>query len=255
MPPGVVGSAASGSGASRVHSTNPSGAGSPDATPRLNGSPWRQAALLPAPLPATQPTSAGAATSPAAPQARRRKARRVGAIGHSRACRALMRAPFRSRERAAQVSGNREPRAREFATLERAASSVDSPAMASDHGMAGVIETARLALRRHRRDDLDACAAMWGDPIVTRHIGGKPFSAEEVWARLLRYAGHWSLMGFGYWVIEEKSSGRFVGEVGVADLKRTIAPSFGGAPEIGWALSAWAHGAGFATDAVGAAIS
>ncbi len=97
--------------------------------------------------------------------------------------------------------------------------------MASEHGMAAVIETARLALRRHRRDDLEACAAMWGDPIVTRHIGGKPFSVEEVWARLLRYAGHWSLMGFGYWVIEEKSSGRFVGEVGFsAGARRISAP-------------------------------
>jgi len=55
---------------------------------------------------------------------------------------------------------------------------------------------------------------MWGDPIVTRHIGGKPFSAEEVLGEAPALRRHWSLMGFGYWVIEEKSSGRFVGEVG-----------------------------------------
>jgi len=122
-------------------------------------------------------------------------------------------------------------------------------------GPAVAIATDRLALRRHRRDDLDACAAMWGDPLVTRHIGGKPFSAEEVWTKILRYAGLWSLLGFGYWVIEEKSSGRFVGEVGFADFKRAIAPPLGGAPEIGWALAAWAHGAGFATEAVAAAVA
>jgi RimJ/RimL family protein N-acetyltransferase len=118
-----------------------------------------------------------------------------------------------------------------------------------------VIETARLRLRRHRVDDFADCLAMWGDPAITRHIGGKPFPAEEVWAKILRYAGHWALLGFGYWVIEEKTSGRFVGEVGFADFKRTIEPSFDGAPEIGWALAAWAHGAGFATEAVGAAIA
>src|SRR5215467_12886882 len=38
MPPGVAGFAESGSGASRVHSTKPSGRDEPDATPRLNGS-------------------------------------------------------------------------------------------------------------------------------------------------------------------------------------------------------------------------
>jgi RimJ/RimL family protein N-acetyltransferase len=122
-------------------------------------------------------------------------------------------------------------------------------------GATVVIGTDRLRLRRHRLDDLGDCAAMWADPAVTRHIGGRPFSAEEVWTKILRYAGLWSLLGFGYWAIEERSSGRFVGEVGFADFKRAIVPSFDGAPEIGWALAAWAHGAGFATEAVGAAVA
>jgi hypothetical protein len=34
------------------------------------------------------------------------------------------------------------------------------------------------------------------------------------------YIGHWALMGFGYWVIEEKATGEFVGDVGFADFKR-----------------------------------
>jgi RimJ/RimL family protein N-acetyltransferase len=116
------------------------------------------------------------------------------------------------------------------------------------------IDTERLAFRGHRLDDFGDCAAMWADPVVTRHIGGRPFSKEEVWTKVLRYAGHWSLMGFGYWVIREKASGRFVGEVGFADFKRQIEPSLEGVPEIGWALAAWAHGKGFATEAVRAAI-
>ncbi|MGH6930137.1 MAG: GNAT family N-acetyltransferase, partial [Dongiaceae bacterium] len=41
----------------------------------------------------------------------------------------------------------------------------------------------------------------------------------------------------------------------VGRFKRSIEPSFAGAPEIGWALAAWAHGAGFATEAVGAAVA
>ena len=59
-----------------------------------------------------------------------------------------------------------------------------------------------------------------------RALGGQPFAAEDVWSKLLRYAGHWALLGFGYWAIEEKSSGRFVGEAGFADFKRAIEPSF-----------------------------
>ena len=93
---------------------------------------------------------------------------------------------------------------------------------------------------------------MWCDLDVTRYIGGKPFSREEVWSKILRYAGHWSLLGFGYWVIADRESGRFLGEAGFADFKRQIEPSFTDLPEIGWALASEAQGAGIATEAVGA---
>jgi len=112
------------------------------------------------------------------------------------------------------------------------------------------LETERLTLRGHSLEDFDACLAMWSDPDVTRFIGGKPLSGEEVWARILRYAGHWRMLGFGYWLIEEKTSGLFVGEVGFADFKRQITPSFDGIPEIGWALSPAGQGKGYATEAV-----
>jgi RimJ/RimL family protein N-acetyltransferase len=118
-----------------------------------------------------------------------------------------------------------------------------------------VIETPRLTLRGHRFDDFSDCAAMWADPTVTRHIGGKPFSEEETWARFLRYAGHWLLLGFGYWAIEEKFTGSFVGELGFADYKREIEPSLQGLPELGWALAATAQGKGYATEAVRAALT
>jgi RimJ/RimL family protein N-acetyltransferase len=117
------------------------------------------------------------------------------------------------------------------------------------------IETKRLTMRGHRLNDFSDCAAMWADPIVTRHIGGKPFSREEVWARLLRYVGHWSLMGFGYWAIEEKDTGSFVGELGFADYKRDIEPSLNGVPELGWVLASRVHGKGYATEAVRAAVA
>lgn len=118
-----------------------------------------------------------------------------------------------------------------------------------------VLQTKRLTMRGHRLDDFADCAAMWADPVVTRYIGGKPLSEEEAWTRLLRYAGHWALMGFGYWAIEERDTGHFVGELGFADYKRDIEPSIKGVPELGWALASKAHGKGYATEAVGAAVA
>jgi len=49
-----------------------------------------------------------------------------------------------------------------------------------------ILETERLRLRGHRLDDFPASAAMWADPVVTRHTTGKPQTREEVWLRLLR---------------------------------------------------------------------
>jgi RimJ/RimL family protein N-acetyltransferase len=113
-----------------------------------------------------------------------------------------------------------------------------------------ILESERLRLRAHRADDLDDAAAMWGDPIVTKHIGGRPSTREEVWGRLHRYLGHWAIVGYGFWCIEEKESRRFVGEIGFADFRRDLQPTIPDAPEIGWALTPSAHGRGFATEAV-----
>ena len=114
---------------------------------------------------------------------------------------------------------------------------------------APTVETERLILRAHTLADLDSSLAMWADDNVARHIGTKTATREECWARMLRYAGHWALMGFGYWLVEEKASRRFVGEVGFGDFKREMDADFGGAPEQGWALAPWCHGKGYATEA------
>ena len=98
------------------------------------------------------------------------------------------------------------------------------------------LDTERLTMRGHTLADFDECLAMWTDPVVMRHLGGRPLTMEEMWARLLRYAGSWSLLGFGYWVVRERATGRFVGEVGLADLRRDIEPRLGGVPEAGWVL-------------------
>ena len=96
---------------------------------------------------------------------------------------------------------------------------------------------------------------MWSDPIVTRFIGGTPSTEQQVWSRMLTYAGHWALLDFGFWAIEEAASGTFIGELGFANFKRDIEPAMKEAPEIAWAFATRAHGKGLATEAVRAAVA
>ncbi len=117
-----------------------------------------------------------------------------------------------------------------------------------------IIETERLRLRGQNMADFEASAAMWADEGVTRFIGGKPSTREEAWARFQRYPGHWALLGYGFWLIEDKASGRFVGEGGFGEFKRELDPPFE-APEQGWALAPSAHGQGYASEAVAAMLA
>ena len=122
------------------------------------------------------------------------------------------------------------------------------------HNRVPVLQTERLTLRGHEIADFPDCLALWSDPLVTRHIGGRPLTGEEVWTRILRYVGHWTLLGFGYWLVAERDSNCFIGEVGFADFKRQLDPPCEGLPEIGWALAPWAQGQGYALEAVRAAL-
>jgi len=117
-----------------------------------------------------------------------------------------------------------------------------------------VIETVRLRLRGRTLEDFPFFLDMWADPEVTRYIGGKPRGEEETWTKYLRTLGHWAVMGYGYWAVEEKDSSALIGEVGFGDFKRDMTPSIKGEPEIGWVLASSAHGKGYASEAALAAV-
>src|SRR5262245_60642426 len=108
-----------------------------------------------------------------------------------------------------------------------------------------ILHTERLRLRAPRLADFDASHGMWSDRQVTRFIGGRPHTREEVWGRLLRYIGHWDALGYGYWIVETIDAGAYVGEVGFGDYRRDIVPSLDGIPEIGWVVAVPAQGQGF----------
>lgn len=117
------------------------------------------------------------------------------------------------------------------------------------------IETERLVLRPYRRDDFNAYSALFANPEVTRFIGGVPFSREQAWTRFLRQVGMWHYFGFGFFALQERETGQFIGEAGFHDLHRVISPSLEGTMETGWALSPLSHGRGLATEAVSAALA
>jgi RimJ/RimL family protein N-acetyltransferase len=102
-----------------------------------------------------------------------------------------------------------------------------------------ILETERLRLRAHTLADFPAYCGLWADPDVVRYLGAQPHTAEE--------------LGFGSWLVEEKSTGEFVGEVGLFDYHRNIEPPMT-TPEIGWVLSPAMHGKGYATEAVRAIV-
>ena len=118
-----------------------------------------------------------------------------------------------------------------------------------------VVETARLRLRGYRADDLGPSVAMWQEPAYYRYLAPEPMPTEEIWKTLLRNAGHWAVLGFGFWVVEERATGQLVGFIGFGNLKRTLDPPLGDAPEMGWVLAPAVHGRGYASEAVAAALA
>lgn len=115
------------------------------------------------------------------------------------------------------------------------------------------IATERLILSAPQASDLEEMVALWGDPAVVEYLG-QPLGRSEVWARLLKYAGHWALFGFGYWTIREAGSGRLVGEANLSYQYRGHPDLPDDEIEGGWVLAPWAQGRGYAGEALAALL-
>ena len=113
------------------------------------------------------------------------------------------------------------------------------------------IETARLVLRPWRSSDIAANTAMLSDPGTARFItpDGKAITSELAgWRNAAVMAGHWALHGAGMFVVEEKSTGKFVGRVGP-----WFPPGWPGF-EVGWGIAQEFRGRGYAVEAARASI-
>jgi RimJ/RimL family protein N-acetyltransferase len=116
--------------------------------------------------------------------------------------------------------------------------------------------TPRLILRQPKLHDFSAFAAQRADPVMMKFIGkGDLLGEEDAWLKFHSMIGHWQLLGFGTWMVEDKASGETIGAVGYADKKRPKDHPASGAPEMGWSLASSAHGKGYASEALKAALS
>jgi RimJ/RimL family protein N-acetyltransferase len=103
----------------------------------------------------------------------------------------------------------------------------------------------RLVLRGWRDADRRAWADMNADPEVREFLGG-PLTPAESAAWMLNYQDDLDRYGYGFWALERRDSGEFIGFTGLGRLDDGI--------EIAWRLARSAWGRGYATEAARTAI-
>ncbi|AQS71732.1 GNAT family N-acetyltransferase [Streptomyces pactum] len=107
------------------------------------------------------------------------------------------------------------------------------------------LRTDRLVLRRWRDSDLEPWAAMNADPEVREHLGDL-LTREQSDASVARFQADFDRRGYGWWAVEERVTGDFVGFAGLDEVDDGM--PFTGV-EIGWRLARSAWGRGYATEA------
>jgi len=115
------------------------------------------------------------------------------------------------------------------------------------------INTQRSLLRPMRAEDFARFAQIWADPQVVRHIFGEPRPKAKSWDSFLRNAGHWQIVGFGFWAVHVHGHSEIAGQVGFSFNSRGLGEDFDAFPEAGWVLHPDAHGAALGLEAARAA--
>lgn len=109
-----------------------------------------------------------------------------------------------------------------------------------------MLETERLYLRQWCSADLEPFAKMNADPEVMRYfpsIQTKAYSQDLI----ERVKRHIDEKGWGWWAVEQKSDGAFVGALGLMATNMDV--YFSPCVEIGWRLNRQFWGKGLATEA------
>ena len=114
------------------------------------------------------------------------------------------------------------------------------------------IETERLILRSWKQEDLPLFIAMNKDQRVM-HYFPTALSNAETGAFYNRIQNEFESNGWGLYAVEIKSTGEFIGYVGLHEIG--FEADFTPGVEIGWRLAAGYHNQGYATEAAKAVLS
>ncbi|WP_420434625.1 GNAT family N-acetyltransferase [Hyphobacterium sp.] len=106
------------------------------------------------------------------------------------------------------------------------------------------LETERLVLRVPEERDVDPLIAVMADQETAQFIGGTQ-TPPLVWRGLCGVIGHWAVRGYGFFSVEDKASGEWLGRVG------PWYPYGWPQEEIGWTIKREAWGKGYAAEAAG----
>jgi RimJ/RimL family protein N-acetyltransferase len=113
------------------------------------------------------------------------------------------------------------------------------------------LRTDRLTLRSWRESDVQPWAEMNADPQVREHLGDLLTRAQSA-ASAARFQAELDERGFGFWAVEVRSTGEFIGFTGLDQVDEDM--PFAGV-EIGWRLARAAWGRGYATEAALASLA
>lgn len=107
------------------------------------------------------------------------------------------------------------------------------------------IETDRLILRPLEPRDAEAHIAMMGEDGVAAFLSPskQPQTSMDRWRQFASYLGHWQLRGFGFFSVEEKETGDWIGRVGPWQ------PQGWPGLECGWSITGAHWGKGYAPEA------
>jgi len=111
------------------------------------------------------------------------------------------------------------------------------------------LETNRLILREiDPTADIDMWTDMMSDEETVRYIGGKTMDKAASWRQMAMVIGHQFMRGYSFWSVVEKSSGDWIGRVGIWN------PVGWPEPEVGWTIHKNYRGKGYAKESGAACI-
>ena len=112
-----------------------------------------------------------------------------------------------------------------------------------------IIETERLILREIDPErDFESWAKSMADENTVRYLGSKPMNRAQSWRSMAMMIGHWTIRGYGFFSLESKQTGEWVGRVG------PWFPEGWPEPEVGWTIAPGHLRKGYAFEAARASI-